>query len=97
MVRLTYDSARSTQLYRTLLHEIGHHVDYRGTPGGAWDRKSSSEKERFAHDYTNDLRAKLIEEGVIPFDRILNPDSLERDGFDMTDFIEHGDLTQLPL
>lgn len=97
LVGLTYDSARSTQLYRTLLHEIGHHVDYRGTPGGAWERKSSSEKERFAHDYANDLRAKLIEEGVIPFDRILNPGSLERDGFDMTDFIEPGDLTQLPL
>ncbi len=72
-------------------------MDYRGTPGGAWDRKPSSEKERFAHDYANDLRARLIEEGIIPFGRILDPISLERDGFDMTDFIEPGDLTQLLL
>lgn len=87
-VSLTLDSARSTQLYRTLLHEIGHHVDYRRTAGGAWDRRPSAEKERFAHDYANELRARLIKEGVIPFDRVLEHSSLERDGFDMTDFIE---------
>jgi hypothetical protein len=32
--------------------------------------------------------ARLIKEGVIPFDRVLASASLERDGFYMTDFIE---------
>ena len=30
-IRPTVDPTRTTQLYRTLLHEIGHHVDWRRT------------------------------------------------------------------
>jgi hypothetical protein len=41
----TLDSVRSTQLYRTLLHEIGHHVDNKRNPN-AFDKKSSNDKKR---------------------------------------------------
>lgn len=86
LVKCDLDSVRATQLYRTLLHEIGHHVDNDRDPTG-FDQRPSVDKERFAHSYARDLRATLEAAGIIPFERIIDPTSLRRDGLDVSDFI----------
>lgn len=78
-------SVRSTQLYRTLLHEIGHHVD-RTRDEELFDTKTSKDKEVFAHKYANELSEKLIQKGVIPFERIFDVENFERDKLRLTDF-----------
>ena len=82
----TIDSIRATQLYRTLLHEIGHHVDYQRSGDRDWDRKTLKEKETFAHQYADSLRRELAAKGVVPFDRILDTTSLQQDGLSIEDF-----------
>jgi hypothetical protein len=72
---------RNTQLFRTLLHEVGHWVDYlekverplRENPD-AFDQLSDlyharprSEKEAFAHRYANEQARRLAGLGLIPF------------------------------
>jgi hypothetical protein len=72
---------RNTQLYRTLMHEIGHYVDFiekvespiADSAPEADDAQSryfarpSVEREHFAEKYAATLRAKLESKGVIPF------------------------------
>jgi hypothetical protein len=79
------DSVRSTQLYRTLLHEIGHHVDYSHSKG-EFARKPASEKETFAHKYAYKLRAQLEKRGVIPFERMFSAKQLQSDTLRISDF-----------
>ncbi len=82
----TPETCRGTQLYRTLLHEIGHWVDYQrcyrrpsrepdADPSALWERhfvqKPPAEREQFAHQYADRLRAELRKSGVMPFDRVL--------------------------
>lgn len=86
IVRPTLETIRATQLYRTLLHEIGHHVDYRRSGCDAWDAKSSLDKEKFAHHFADLKRQQLIEQGVIPFPRIFDPGSLKSEGLTLSDF-----------
>lgn len=76
-------AARDVQLYRTVLHEIGHWVDYlekveipSDQPGGDWDRlwerywqRPTREREAFAHRYADETGAALRATGAIPFDR----------------------------
>ncbi len=96
----TLESCRATQLYRTLLHEIGHWVDYLekverpAKADGDWrqlyDRyhqRPSKEKEDFAHRYADQQADRLRDLGVIPFDRIVDSDSLSRDGLRPSDFV----------
>lgn len=77
---VTSQSARATQLYRTLLHEVGHWFDWLSkveeprTRGADYDALQSAyfarpkpEREAFAHRYADDLRAKLEAWGAIPF------------------------------
>ena len=64
-IRPTVDSTRTTQLYRTLLHEIGHHVDWRRTTPELYFRRPLQERERSAHRYAMTLRAKLEQRGAI--------------------------------
>lgn len=78
---------RETQLYRTVLHEIGHYVDYIEQVGddlsldewsAAWDRnwlRPTSEREVFAHAYAHRHASELRDRGLIPFDRL---DAVER-------------------
>ncbi len=87
IVHPTLETIRATQLYRTLLHEIGHHVDYRRGGYDAWQNKSGADKEKFAHHFADCKREQLLKQGVIPFDRILVPGSLKSDGLNLTDFI----------
>lgn len=84
-IRMSSESVRATQLYRTLPHEIGHYVDFMRDPD-AFDTKPSADKERFAHAYARDMRARLEAAGVIPFPRIVDAASMERDGLAASDF-----------
>lgn len=85
IISLLPENVRSTQLYRTLLHEFGHYVQYLTIVGEhkedeeteEWEKRwdfyhesiPSSEKEVFAHTYADRLRKKLEEDGVIPFSK----------------------------
>lgn len=64
----TAANLRNTVLYRTLLHELGHHVDYRRFTGDAWDSRPSAQKEDFAHRYAAEQMAALRQVGAVPFD-----------------------------
>jgi hypothetical protein len=93
-------ACRATQLYRTVLHEIGHWVDYKekvimasdGTESTEDERetryfqRSVAEREAFAHRYADDLSARLRRSGAIPFERLFDPASLRRDGLEPRDF-----------
>ncbi|MDB4901706.1 MAG: hypothetical protein JWQ63_987 [Mucilaginibacter sp.] len=80
------EKVRNTQLYRTLLHEFGHYVQYLEVvemPGKTdedfedWDKRfevylkiPKSAKEKYAHKYADDLLEKLQNEKLVPFDAI---------------------------
>ena len=91
---------RSTQLYRTLLHEIGHHVDYlesvqRPAKGSRerhleleekYSQKTKHDMEDFAHRYADKTRCRLFQAGVLPFERIYDEKSLLADELRLEDF-----------
>lgn len=78
---------RCVQLYRTLLHEVGHYVHYLNVVqrSGNVDEDfealearhdvyfkiPTSEKESFANCYAVEMNQRLTKLGVLPFDRIL--------------------------
>jgi hypothetical protein len=86
ITKLEINNVRNTQLYRTLLHEFGHHVHYSEVverPAKEdedyeewekrWDLYSkipSTVKECRAHRYADLLLAKLKEQNLVPFERI---------------------------
>lgn len=89
------DSIRTTQLYHTLSHELGHHVDYLGTVSErAKDREDyvrkqveyfarpQREREEFANRYADEQVRLLRDRGIIPFARRDEPDALKKDGLD---------------
>jgi hypothetical protein len=80
-----FASVRATQLFRTLLHELGHHVD-RMRNEEAFETKTSKDKEVFAHRYAEDLRESLKQKDVIPFESIFDINSLEADKLRVEDF-----------
>jgi hypothetical protein len=79
-IRSTLQSVRNTQLCRTLLHEIGHWVDYlqkveRPADAGEDDyshlvdlyfARPKHEREAFAHRYADELGQRLQRGGVLP-------------------------------
>lgn len=81
---MTPAAIRRTQLYRTLLHEIGHWVDYLGKVqrpssagqgdygalSDAYFARPQDEREAFAHRYADALRERLFRFGIFPFDPI---------------------------
>lgn len=80
---ISVEATRATQLYRTLLHEIGHWTDWLEkvarpvARGGDFDslydayfQRPKDEREAFAHRYADQARERLRRFGVIPFDRI---------------------------
>lgn len=100
----TLESARTTQLYRTLLHEIGHWVDYLEkverpaeqrqdevdaftSLNDLYFARSSQECECFAHSYAEIMAERLRSSGIIPFERQVAAESLERDGLSLADFV----------
>ena len=78
-------SVRATQLYRTLLHELGHHVD-RMRNEVAFETKTSKDKEMFAHRYADELKQNLKQKGILPFERIFDIESLESEKLRVVDF-----------
>lgn len=97
------ESIRSTQLYRTLPHEIGHWVDYlesvkrprlRSRYSTDTDRlselyhtKPTAEKEVFAHRYADEFRAETERHGRFPFSRELDVKRLKQEGLRIEDFV----------
>ena len=84
--RTTSATCRATVLYRTLLHEVGHHVDRRdyGQRGedDAYYQRPARERESFAHRYAERIAGDLRARRVIPFARIIDRLSATRDGLD---------------
>jgi hypothetical protein len=73
-IHLCEGSVRQSILYRTLLHELGHWVDWltkvERPLDGDVDRffaRPASEREAFAHAYAGRIAEGLRREGVIPF------------------------------
>lgn len=93
LITPSLEAIRATQLYRTLPHEIGHQVDFARTAlaedddGSTWASKTSADKEAFAHRYADTLRGKLKKQGIIPFPRQLNPETIMQAGLRMSDFL----------
>ncbi len=80
-IEVTAASARATQLYRTLPHEIGHHVDWltkveRAPAGvGTWEEREEAffarprqEREAFAHRYAETAMKGPRAAGFVPFE-----------------------------
>lgn len=91
IIEPTLDSIRNTQLFRTVIHEIGHFVDWRNSwtdeeAETAFDTKTSHDKEAFAHAYAERLGERLKRFGVIPFERIFDTERLRDAGLDPADF-----------
>lgn len=95
----TLESIRNTQLYHTLPHELGHHVDYLtkitdlAKDDTDYDRRRDAyfarphrEREEFAHRYAAEQVQRLRNEGVIPFNRLDAPTDLKKDRMDLAWF-----------
>jgi hypothetical protein len=96
LIHSTTASIRNTQLYRTLPHEIGHYVDYLtkvedpsrndrskwSALNDKYHSRPSSEKESFAHRYADEFRQKLIDDGLLPFERDFDPKKIKKMGLD---------------
>lgn len=85
VVRITAESARWTQLYRTMLHEIGHWFDWlekvEGPAGRGEDfdilvdryfARPQAEREAFANRYAARASVRLKAVGAIPFEPLGN-------------------------
>ncbi len=79
-IEVTPDSLRNTLLFRTLLHELGHHVDFERHEIAEWRRRLPVEKEDFAHRYAAKLFADLKRRNLAPFPIKLHPRTLKREG-----------------
>jgi len=78
------ESIRATQLYRTLLHELGHWVDWLERVvrparedsalyevlSDRYFSRPHLEREAFAHQYADRLREHLKAKGQIPFEKL---------------------------
>lgn len=79
-IRPTFTSLRNTMLYRTLPHEVGHHVDYQNYTEEEWYTRTALEKEDYAHRYATEKVAQLRATGVCPFSPIINVTEMTNDG-----------------
>lgn len=84
-IELTLEKVRNVQLYRTLLHEIGHHYHH-FLDEDIFDKLPSTEKEAFAHNFADKLKAELEAKGILPFARIFYETSILNDKLDLNDF-----------
>jgi hypothetical protein len=89
-------SNRSTQLFRTLPHEVGHHVHHERevalaaggdakAEGELWERHFSRperEREDFAHRYARETMGRLSATGRAPFERCVDEATMQRWGLD---------------
>jgi hypothetical protein len=98
----TLESCRATQLYRTLLHELGHWVDFLekverpashlphpdayGELLHRFHSRPDREKEQFAHSYAERLSECLLANKTIPFERQIDREQLLKDNLRLDDF-----------
>ena len=89
---LKRETVRCTQLYRSLLHELGHWVDYltkveipSDKEGGdfstlreAYFKRPRNEREAYADAYASKMQSMLRETKLIPFEPVLQPPPLYR-------------------
>jgi hypothetical protein len=80
-------SLRNTLLYRTLLHELGHLVDYATRGTGDYCNRPYREREDFAHRYATETIARLRESGLVPFPHRIDPEQLQQDGLEPAWFL----------
>lgn len=80
VITSSLDSVRTTQLYRTLVHEIGHHVDKKRSTPGVYQARPWAQREAFAHRYALNIQSLLRRAGKIPFDRRRSSDAMRRHG-----------------
>lgn len=85
---LTLQKVRNVQLYRTLLHEIGHYFQFLSNPDTFYDIPSA-EREVFAHNFADKLKLELEQKGIIPFPRQFSEVSFIQNGLDKNDFLEN--------
>lgn len=99
----SFDAIRTTQLYRTLPHEIGHYVDYLESvkiPAGdneaerqrldkLYATKPTKDKEDFAHRYATEFCAKYTSEGKFPFPPQFDAGVLAAEGLNPSWFGSH--------
>jgi hypothetical protein len=100
LLHSSLDVIRKTQLYRTVLHEIGHWVDWLEKivrPSekdsantekieDAYFARPQQERETFAHRYATQMRERLITSGEMPFERIISQESALQNGLRIQDF-----------
>jgi hypothetical protein len=86
-INLTLENVRNTQLYRTLLHEIGHYVQFCETED--FYNIPKDEREVFAHNFADKLKLELEEKGLIPFSRQFFEQSFEQNELEINDFVEN--------
>lgn len=79
-IHVTPTSLRNTMLYRTLFHEMGHHVDHNRSSVAEWEGKNQATKEDYAHRFAQKLYELLAAQGVLPFASIIDEKSLLADG-----------------
>jgi hypothetical protein len=89
-IQPSLEAIRATQLFRTLPHELGHHVEYqrelelsaRDTDDdGRIERyfsKPVREREDFAHRYAREAMERLSREGHAPFPRLVDEAAMAR-------------------
>lgn len=84
VANLEENAVRNTILYRTILHELGHWVQYQkevlSSPAQIFEKENTSEdiyfskpspeRECFAHRFADDLASDLKLRGLIPFSPI---------------------------
>lgn len=75
-------SLRHTQLYRTLLHELGHLVDYCSRGHEHYRSRTWREREEYAERYAGQMFTQLEEAGHVPFAPRLDHKQLKRDGLE---------------
>jgi hypothetical protein len=93
-------AVRGVQLYRTVLHELGHWADWYekvevpARAGGDWCMlreaywsRPASERESFAHRYASEQAEQLRARGRLPFERILAPRRWAAEGLSLADFV----------
>ncbi|MGS5089818.1 ImmA/IrrE family metallo-endopeptidase [Hydrogenophaga sp. A37] len=86
-VHQTPESMRNTVLFRTLLHEVGHHVDFDRSDVETWKGKNSRVKEDYAHRFAGMAVAYLSNEGHVPFPPLLDHESMRHEGLDPAWFV----------
>ncbi|MFK7740275.1 MAG: hypothetical protein AB8H80_08120 [Planctomycetota bacterium] len=100
LIDTTRESLRNTVLYRTVLHETGHYVDWlrsvldlEGTEteieaaSERFDTKTSAMKEDFAHRYAKEMADKLRANGQLPFPITWDEDAMQRAGIQRSWFV----------